>query len=149
MTLIKNKIFYTYEDITLLPSKISSVKHREECIPLDENGKLPLFTAPMDTVVNHDNFSKFENEGINAILPRTEPLDLRVEYSVSGKWAAYSLKEFEDVFCKEKFETNTLNRLQIAPICCKIYNCCKKYIFYRSIQSERIASFRNRLKMRR
>lgn len=107
MTLIKNKIFYTYEDITLLPSKISSVKHREECIPLDENGKLPLFTAPMDTVVNHDNFSKFENEGINAILPRTEPLDLRVEYSVSGKWAAYSLKEFEDVFCKEKFETNT------------------------------------------
>ena len=104
----KDKIYYTYEDVTIMPSVISPIEHRSECIPLDEDGMLPLFTAPMNTVVDKDNFSLFENEMIHAILPRTEKLELRIEYSLKGRWAAYSMAEFESVFCNEtsKFDEN-------------------------------------------
>lgn len=110
MALIKNKIYYTYEDVTIMPNVLSNVEHRSECIPFDEEGMLPLFTAPMDTVVNNKNFEKFENEMIHAILPRTEDLTLRVSYSLKGRWAAYSLTEFEKVFCDEKNKLTPTNK---------------------------------------
>ena len=101
-------VFYTYSDITIIPSTISDVEHRCECKPFDCKGMLPLFTAPMDTVVNEENFEKFESEKIYPILPRTIDLDKRIEYSIKGKWAAYSKEEFESVFCdcKNKVETS-------------------------------------------
>jgi len=102
MGLIKDKIYYTYEDVTIMPNVISNIEHRAECIPLDEEGMLPLFTAPMDTVVNSKNFGMFEDEMIHAILPRTESLTVRVENSIKGRWSAYSLNEFEKIFCDEK-----------------------------------------------
>ena len=102
MGLIKDKIYYTYEDVTIMPNILSAIEHRKECIPFDENGMLPLFTAPMDCVVNKKNFKLFENEMIYAILPRTESIKDRVDYSVKGRWAAYSMTEFETIFCNEK-----------------------------------------------
>ena len=85
-----------------MPCEISTIEHRKECNPLDENGMLPLFTAPMDSVVGEENFEKFTEEMIYAILPRTVELSKRVEFSVKGLWSAYSLKEFENVFCNER-----------------------------------------------
>lgn len=52
MVLNSNKIYYTYKDVTILPSVLSSIEHRSECSTHCENGLLPLFTSPMDTVVN-------------------------------------------------------------------------------------------------
>lgn len=112
MGLKKDKIYYTYEDVTIMPNVISPIEHRSECIPLDENGMLPLFTAPMNTVVDKDNFSLFENEMIHAILPRTEKLELRIEYSLKGRWAAYSMTEFESVFCDETSKLDESNGIK-------------------------------------
>ena len=101
MALIQNKTYYTYNDITIMPCIVSDVNHRSECNPYDNKFHLPLFTAPMDTVVNEKNFDLFEANRIYAILPRTESLDLRVEYSAKGRWAAFSLDEFEHIFCAD------------------------------------------------
>lgn len=62
MVLIRNKIYYTYKDVTIVPSILSSIEHRSECNPYYENGLLPLFTSPMDTVVNEKNYSMFHNQ---------------------------------------------------------------------------------------
>ena len=101
MGLIDERICYAYEDLTIKPCVVSDIEHRVECVPFDENGMLPLFTAPMDTVVNETNFDMFETNKIHAILPRIEqyPLDVRVKYATGGKWAAFSLNEFEHYFC--------------------------------------------------
>lgn len=112
MGLIKNKIYYTYEDVTIMPNVISLIEHRSECIPLDEEGMLPLFTAPMDTVVNSKNFGMFEDEMIHAILPRTESLTVRVENSIKGRWSAYSLSEFEHIFCNETEKLDEKNKIK-------------------------------------
>ena len=101
MSLIKDRTYYTYNDVTIVPCVKSDVEHRVECNPFDENNHLPLFTAPMDSVVGKSNYGLFEENGIYAILPRTESLDDRIEYATNGKWAAFSLDEFEHVFCNK------------------------------------------------
>lgn len=91
---------YSYNDVMVKPAILSTIEHRSECNPYDENGMLPLFTAPMDSVVGISNFDLFENHGITPILPRTENLVDRLEFATNGKWAAFSLQEFEAHFTK-------------------------------------------------
>lgn len=99
MELVENRKYYTYNDVTIIPGIVSDIEHRSECLVYDDFGKLPLFTAPMDTVVSEENFNLFETNHINAILPRTAPLDTRKWYSQTNRWAAYSLNEFAEIYC--------------------------------------------------
>ena len=91
---------YSYNDIMVKPAILSTIEHRAECNPFDEKGMLPLFTAPMDSVVGIDNFALFEKNGIIPILPRTEDIKDRLSFIHQGKWAALSLDEFEQYFTK-------------------------------------------------
>ena len=112
MGLIKD-IQYTYKDVTIVPGKISFIEHRKECIPYYGDGMLPLFTAPMDTVLNDKNYSKFIDNKINAIIPRTVSLDLRKKYAINGLWTAFSLIEFEELFCNEDEKLIAKDKLYI------------------------------------
>ena len=98
--LTENVMKYSYNDIMVKPAVLSTIGHRAECNPFDENGMLPLFTAPMDSVVGIDNFALFEKNGIIPILPRTEDIKDRLSFIHQGKWAALSLDEFERYFTK-------------------------------------------------
>ena len=97
---LRKEIKYSYNDIGIVPVITSNIEHRKDCDPFID-GKLPLFTAPMSSVVDESNFNLFEENGINAILPRTVNLNTRVSYAVNGKWAAFGLKEFEEVFIEK------------------------------------------------
>lgn len=113
MALIK-EVHYTYRDVTILPGNKSLIEHRVECDPFNPDGMLPLFTAPMDTVVSPANFWRFKDNGIIPILPRTEDVEVRIKYAFDGSWAAFSLNEFEDIFCeseKKTFEKHTVKAL--------------------------------------
>lgn len=91
-----------YNDVMIVPAKVSNIEHRAECDTLHKDGYLPIFTAPMSTVVNVENFQIFEDNKIHSILPRNIDYDIRLSYVLNDKWAAFSLKEFEDFFCDEK-----------------------------------------------
>ena len=91
---------YSYNDVMVEPAILSTIEHRAECNPYDESGMLPLFTAPMDSVVNIDNFELFLENKIIPILPRTETLIDRIKFVETGRWAAFSLDEFENNFTK-------------------------------------------------
>lgn len=97
---LRKEIKYSYNDIGIVPAITSDIEHRKDCDPFVDR-KLPLFTAPMSSVVDESNFNLFEENGINAILPRTVNLNTRVSYAVNGKWAAFGLKEFEEVFIEK------------------------------------------------
>ena len=62
-------IKYDFDDILIIPSETTKISSRYKDITLPD--KLPLFTAPMDTVVDLDNWKRFINLGINVCLPRT------------------------------------------------------------------------------
>ena len=95
----KDEIRYGYNDVMIQPARRSDVEHRSQCCPFDENGMLPIFTAPMSTVVNVDNYQTFYNNKIFAIIPRNIDWETRKKMAMEGKWVAVSLNEFEEFFC--------------------------------------------------
>lgn len=113
--LIKS-IKYCYDDVAIMPTVTSCVEHRKQCKPYDENGFLPIFTAPMSSVINSENFELFEKNNIYGILPRSEPYETRLNYCLNNKWSAFSLAEFKDLFCDEQLVDNYKNMPKKALI---------------------------------
>lgn len=84
----------TFNDICLVPSVISNIEHRSECSPYLDNEMLPLFTAPMSSVINQDNWQIFKDNKINTIIPRSVDWETRLDLS-DKTFIALSLSEFE------------------------------------------------------
>ena len=64
-----------WNDISIIPETLSSISSRSEINPYLD-GKLPLFTAPMDTVIDENNIEEFEKNNINICLPRNIKYDV-------------------------------------------------------------------------
>ena len=60
---------FDWNDISIVPEILSSISSRKE-IDATYEGKLPLFTAPMDKVIDGYNVKIFEENNINICLPR-------------------------------------------------------------------------------
>jgi GMP reductase len=61
-----NNIKFDWDDILIQPSSVSNITSRSE-IKID---KLPLFTSPMDTVVDENNARTYLDMGYTVCLPR-------------------------------------------------------------------------------
>ena len=60
---------FDFDDLLFVPKRKTHINSRYAGITLPQ--RLPLFTAPMDTVVDLDNMWYFMNKGVNVTLPRT------------------------------------------------------------------------------
>ena len=89
---------FDFDDILIKPAVLTSINSRSEIDVTDLDNMLPLFTAPMDTVVSEENASYFINNGIRAILPRKQDVDSSYVSTDENCWFAYGLMEFRDVF---------------------------------------------------
>ena len=94
--MILNKIGYSYNDLTLVPNIISKINTRSQCDPFIDS-KLPIFTAPMASVVNDKNYKEFIKNGIMPIIPRNINIEIRKEM-MEYSWIALSLNEFKELF---------------------------------------------------
>lgn len=103
-----DKITYSYNSIGIIPSFLSNVQHQNDCNVFDKNGFLPLFTTPIDTVVNENNFNVFIQNKIYPILPKNININDRLTYIRNEKWAAFSLDEFKTYFCSDKNRINNI-----------------------------------------
>jgi len=91
--MILKDIRFDFDDLLIVPKSSSNISSRKEVSVFDENGMLPLFTAPMDTVVNIKNMDLFRNNKIYPILPRTSN-NLHIK---EKDWMACGLKDFEQM----------------------------------------------------
>ena len=98
-------IKFDLDDVLIEPSVLTDIDSRSKVFPRDKKGYLPLFTAPMDTVVNSDNHDKFLREGISVCLPRGEKLKSDT-YNNRNTFISYSLKEFKDRLVNDTIEHN-------------------------------------------
>jgi IMP dehydrogenase/GMP reductase len=81
-----------FNDLLIKPAITTSIISRSEITIHDENGKLPLFTAPMDTVVGNKNEDDFFNSGVNVCQPRGEKNKNKTTFK------SYSLIQFVEKF---------------------------------------------------
>lgn len=114
--MIDYKLKLSYNDIAIIPALCSNIQHRAECIPYNEDGFLPLFTAPMSSVVDDKNFNIFEENKIHAIIPRTVDLEIRINFFLKEKWIALSLTEFENLFLSNDKTLNFNNGYVLIDI---------------------------------
>lgn len=91
-------IKYSLKDISIVPAAVSSIDSRSQCKPYTDEGMLPLFTAPMSSVVGLENYKLFKENKIHPIIPRNIDFEIRKQMCLEA-WCAFSLKEFEDLFC--------------------------------------------------
>lgn len=94
---------FDFDDIFIIPEINTDINSRYKDITLPDN--LPLFTAPMDTVVDLTNIDEFIEAGINVVLPRTVSYD--------DFWVLYNRnpKKYEDVFIS--FGLDNVNELLV------------------------------------
>lgn len=72
-----------FNDLLIVPKEVTNIDSRSKIDPF-RNGMLPLFTAPMDTVVSKENAELYIINDINVCLPRNVNSDLGFKsYSVS------------------------------------------------------------------
>lgn len=95
-----NEIFeslYDFDDILIEPAILSKISSRKEINPRNVLNMLPLMTAPMDTVINENNFHLFKKNGILPVLPRTGEKNFDWKYDTNS-FLSYSIEEFKTIF---------------------------------------------------
>lgn len=132
--MILEKIGYSYNDLTIIPAKVSYVKSRSVCNCYYESvwKHLPIFASPMTSVVDDKNYEVFEENMILPIIPRSVNWDNRISLMQKGKWVAMSLKEFKTYFIDNVDSTLTTYG-GTCKVCIDIanghmlslYDCCK------------------------
>lgn len=135
-----NKIGYSYNDITIVPSVISYINSRSECNPYYKDNMLPIFASPMASVVSKDNYNLFIQNGITPILPRIKEYDInyRIEKMHQGWWVAVSLKEFENDIINDLETSSELENKELR-VCIDIANGHMKSLYDKCIKAKRLA----------
>lgn len=98
---IIEKTLYGLDDITIVPAVTSNIEHRAECKVTAHKftNELPIFVAPMDTVIGLENYKIYKENNVIPIIPRTVPFDERFNKLVEEEWVAFSLDEYKELFC--------------------------------------------------
>lgn len=121
-------MLYSLQDITLIPAAVSEISSRSQCNPhADDFGMLPLFVAPMSSVIDDKNWKTFHNHKINTVIPRNIDIETRLKLSHNQlTFVAFSLDEFETYFCKEiSYKANVLIDVANGHMK-KLIDLCKK-----------------------
>lgn len=91
-------MLFDFDDILIEPEMHTSIRSRKNVDVSDEKQMLPLFTAPMDTVVSMENYKVFNDHKIYSIIPRKTSYDLN-DVSIDHKvWFSYGLDDFKKIF---------------------------------------------------
>ena len=136
--MINDKKGYSYNDLTIVPAEISRVSSRSECNPFIKDNLLPIFTAPMASVVDANNSEVFLNNGIIPIIPRNINIETRIKLMNNQRWVALSLKEFEDLFIDNYLDRINDDKINYY-ICVDIANGHMMSLYEKCIKAKKLA----------
>ena len=88
---------YSLDEICLYPAAVTMVQSRSQC-DITYDNKLPLYVAPMTSLINIQNSKYFTSQGFNVILPRTIDFDIRINAMKEGSLIAIGLDEANHLY---------------------------------------------------
>lgn len=92
---ISDKPLVSLDEIALIPTIRSYVNSRKEVYPFDENGKLPIFVAPMTCIIDKYNYDLFNSKSY-AIRP-VRPDSFKNNENLSDGWLACPFDVFKNL----------------------------------------------------
>lgn len=104
---------FDFDDILIEPSPLTEIDSRKQVNVFYEDGFLPLFTAPMDTVVNVESKDFFLSAQIKVIMPRTESFPSSAN-TFSDFYRAVGIDQFNEIFLSRKLEGQHFILIDIA-----------------------------------
>ena len=107
-----SEINYDLDNVFITPARVSNISSRTEVNPYHD-GMLPIFAAPMDTVIDENNYRYFIDNKINVCLPRTVPIS-SMQSTNSKVFYSIGLDEFIEMSTKSQFTGNEFLLLDIA-----------------------------------
>lgn len=113
----KDSKLFGIREAAIYPKPISTIVSRSECNPY-VNKMLPLFTAPMSSVVDEKSAEIYAKNKINVIIPRTIPFAKRIKL-MDKYMIAVSLSEAQQYFKRNKAK---LLKKKSMSICIDIAN---------------------------
>ena len=123
--MLKDKMLYGLNDVTIVPATLSWIDSRSECFTNYPSGCLPLFAAPMSSVIDDTNYKVFEDSGIRTVIPRNIPFERRMELS-DKVFVAVGLGEFRNIVENMELPTRRFFCIDIANGHMKsVYDLCK------------------------
>ena len=91
-------MLFDFDDILIEPEMHTSIRSRKRVDATDEKKMLPLFTAPMDTVINEENVGVFNENKIYGIIPRKSNAGLDYFSTDYKVLYSYGLDDFKMIF---------------------------------------------------
>ena len=89
-----------YDDITIVPERLTDICTRSSIDPYDDNGFLPIIASCMSSVVSLENTKYFNEARIRTVIPRSYPVKTRLKYLENNvdNFVAFSLDEARKYF---------------------------------------------------
>lgn len=133
MAIHKEETLYSLNDLTIVPAAISNISSRSECGVFLDDGTLPLFNAPMSSVIDDKNYQIFMDNKINVIIPRNIEFKTRLEL-MTKTFVAVGLEELNILIDASKINIVNPDYVKQRKYICvdianghmkKLYDMCK------------------------
>lgn len=98
---------FDLNDLLIVPSVQTGIDSRSQVFPYYENNMLPLFAAPMDTVISTKNYMDFISNKIHVCTPRVKKTndssisefnEFQQKYNTNHLFVSESLSDFKKIF---------------------------------------------------
>lgn len=104
-------MLFDFDDLLIEPAGLSAIRSRSETHPYYGN-KLPLMTAPMDTVVDVNNHHYFTDLGITVVFPRNTS-NTEDRRDLGDNFISFSLTDFDRHFIENDMDIPKDRKLQV------------------------------------
>jgi IMP dehydrogenase/GMP reductase len=89
---------FDFDDILIQPAEISQIESRKQVNVFYNDNYLPLFAAPMDTVIDDNNYHIFQSAGIKVVRHRKAPASEVNLESDFNNFISFGKDEFKKIF---------------------------------------------------
>ena len=112
-----SRLKFNYDDVVIIPDVSTNIISRNQCDWKTSEGISPIWVAPMDSVVNDENWKIFYDASVNVVIPRSVNFEKRIEmfidfskYANFSPFISFSLQETIKIFKTKNKITVLLNK---------------------------------------
>lgn len=129
------KIGYDLDDVSIVQSPISHIRHRSECNPyrmIADREMYPVIVSPMASVTDEHNYTKWLDNKFMCVVPRSVDINTRLSL-INEVFTSFSLDEAENVLLSGRVINSMIGNDKKMYICIDLaqgtmsalYDACK------------------------